>query len=137
MTDSRVKKEWKPPKRFLVEFSSHRFQVEFRISQIKNFQTIIERHFVNIVKKKQRIIPTSYRINILNWITAIIITPHFQSFCIFYEFHWWRKGKRIDIKNYLRLWFDKCCHPMSSISYFVIKINYTAAGFMNVVSAIS
>ena len=27
--------------------------IEFRISQIKNFQTIIERHFVNTVKKKQ------------------------------------------------------------------------------------
>ena len=54
--------------------------IELRISQIKNFQTIIERHFVNIVEKTQTVISTSYRINDLNWITTIIFIPHFIIF---------------------------------------------------------
>ena len=111
--------------------------IKLRVSQIKNFQTIIKRLPPNIIEKKQAEIPTFYRINILNWITAVIFVPHPQSFCIIKEFNWWRKGKRIEIINYLQLRFHKCCHPMSSISHSVIEINYTTTSFVNVVFAIS
>ena len=122
---------------FLAEIMFYEIFIKLWISQIKNFQTIIERHFVNIIEKKQTEIPTFYRINILNWITAVIFVPHPQSFCVIKEFHWWRKGKRIAIINYLRLRFHKCCHPMSSISHSVIETNYTTSSFVNVVFAIS
>ena len=111
--------------------------IDFWIFQIKNFQTIIERLFVNIIKEIKAEIPASHRIIILNWITTIILISHPQSFFIFKEFNWWRKGKRIEIINYFLLWFHKCCHPMSSISHSVIEINYTTTSFVNVVFAIS
>ena len=50
------------------------------IFQIKNFQTIIKRLPPNIVEKKQAEIPTSHRINILNWITPLYsIFLHIQG----------------------------------------------------------
>ena len=47
MTDLRVKKERKPPKRFLVEFSSHRSQVEVKrkVLDIDKAQNTVKIHY--------------------------------------------------------------------------------------------